>query len=140
LLNYRFWAELVVVSLLFYFCFSLVWFISSSPEGESELVSGFNIDYGAGGFGLIFVAEYARILFMRLLFCVIFGGCDLHSLFFYVRFFFIPCLFCVSLLFNMSIKMSSYLGTSITFQAKMYKKYYSYGPRETLQGIQNLMQ
>jgi NADH-ubiquinone oxidoreductase chain 1 len=41
-------------------------------EGESELVSGFNIEYGAGGFALIFLAEYASILFMRLLFCVIF--------------------------------------------------------------------
>jgi NADH-ubiquinone oxidoreductase chain 1 len=36
-------------------------------EGESELVSGFNIEYGAGGFALIFMAEYARILFLRLL-------------------------------------------------------------------------
>jgi NADH-ubiquinone oxidoreductase chain 1 len=31
-------------------------------EGESELVSGFNIEYGGGGFTLIFLAEYARIL------------------------------------------------------------------------------
>jgi NADH:ubiquinone oxidoreductase subunit H len=29
-------------------------------EGESELVSGFNIEYGAGGFALIFLAEYAK--------------------------------------------------------------------------------
>lgn len=36
-------------------------------EGESELVSGFNVEYGAGGFALIFIAEYARILFLRLL-------------------------------------------------------------------------
>ena len=34
-------------------------------EGESELVSGFNVEYGAGGFALIFIAEYARILFLR---------------------------------------------------------------------------
>jgi formate hydrogenlyase subunit 4 len=45
-----------------------------SAEGESELVSGFNIESGAGGFTLIFLAEYASILFMRLLFCVIFWG------------------------------------------------------------------
>ena len=32
-------------------------------EGESELVSGFNVEYGRGGFALIFMAEYARILF-----------------------------------------------------------------------------
>ena len=36
-------------------------------EGESELVSGFNIEYGAAGFALIFMAEYARILMLSLL-------------------------------------------------------------------------
>lgn len=36
-------------------------------EGERELVSGFNIEYGAGGFALIFMAEYASILFLSLL-------------------------------------------------------------------------
>lgn len=33
-------------------------------EGESELVSGFNIEYGAIGFTLIFIAEYSIILFL----------------------------------------------------------------------------
>ena len=37
-------------------------------EGESELVSGFNVEYGSGGFALIFMAEYARIYFLSLLF------------------------------------------------------------------------
>merc|ERR1719266_2007418 len=36
-------------------------------EGEPELVSGFNIEYGSGGFALIFIAEYARIYFLSLL-------------------------------------------------------------------------
>jgi NADH-ubiquinone oxidoreductase chain 1 len=40
-------------------------------EGESELVSGFNVEYGGGGFALIFLAEYASILFIRLLFYVV---------------------------------------------------------------------
>ena len=31
-------------------------------EGESELVSGFNIEYGAFGFALLFIAEYAVII------------------------------------------------------------------------------
>ena len=36
-------------------------------EGESELVSGFNIEYGAGEFAFLFIAEYGRILLMSLL-------------------------------------------------------------------------
>ena len=35
-------------------------------EGESELVSGFNVEYRAGGFALIFMAEYANIIIIRL--------------------------------------------------------------------------
>ena len=33
-------------------------------EGESELVSGFNIEYAAIGFAILFIAEYGRILFL----------------------------------------------------------------------------
>nr|CAD7857573.1 ND1 CDS [Olavius algarvensis]CAD7857586.1 ND1 CDS [Olavius algarvensis] len=36
-------------------------------EGESELVSGFNIEYSSSLFALIFMAEYMNILFMSLL-------------------------------------------------------------------------
>ena len=36
-------------------------------EGESELVSGFNVEYGSGGFALIFIAEYASIYFLRII-------------------------------------------------------------------------
>lgn len=41
-------------------------------EGESELVSGFNIEYGRVGFALLFIAEYGRIFFMSALFALIF--------------------------------------------------------------------
>ena len=41
-------------------------------EGESELVSGFNIEYGRLGFALIFIAEYARIFLIGLIFSFIF--------------------------------------------------------------------
>lgn len=34
-------------------------------EGESELVSGFNVEYARVGFALIFMAEYGRILLLR---------------------------------------------------------------------------
>ena len=43
-------------------------------EGESELVSGFNIEYGSGGFALIFIAEYARIYFLRSVSCFLILG------------------------------------------------------------------
>lgn len=43
-------------------------------EGESELVSGFNTEYRSGGFILIFLAEYARIVFISLIFRVLFLG------------------------------------------------------------------
>nr|YP_010125576.1 NADH dehydrogenase subunit 1 [Friesea propria]ABV02153.1 NADH dehydrogenase subunit 1 [Friesea propria] len=43
-------------------------------EGESELVSGFNIEYGSGGFALLFLAEYASIIFMSYLMVVMFLG------------------------------------------------------------------
>nr|YP_010693582.1 NADH dehydrogenase subunit 1 [Scolytoplatypus sinensis]WCB99773.1 NADH dehydrogenase subunit 1 [Scolytoplatypus sinensis] len=44
-------------------------------EGESELVSGFNIEYSSGGFAMLFLAEYSSILFMSLLSVFfVFGG------------------------------------------------------------------
>lgn len=49
-------------------------------EGESELVSGFNIEYGAGGFALIFIAEYGRILFMRAVTSAIVMGTRLSAI------------------------------------------------------------
>nr|UGS80372.1 NADH dehydrogenase subunit 1 [Kilauella sp. KispEL] len=52
-------------------------------EGESELVSGFNTEYSSGGFALIFLAEYASILFMSLIISVIFLGAKITSLSFF---------------------------------------------------------
>lgn len=43
-------------------------------EGESEIVSGFNIEYRAGGFALIFMAEYTNILFIRIISALLFFG------------------------------------------------------------------
>lgn len=52
-------------------------------EGERELVSGFNVEYRSGGFALIFLAEYSRILFIRMLFVLVFlGGYNLRLLFY----------------------------------------------------------
>nr|AOY39720.1 NADH dehydrogenase subunit 1 [Scolytinae sp. BMNH 1043001] len=54
-------------------------------EGESELVSGFNVEYSSGGFAMIFLAEYASILFMSMLSVVIFLGSDLYSMMFFLK-------------------------------------------------------
>jgi len=62
-------------------------------EGESELVSGFNVEYRRGGFALIFLAEYSRILFIRSIFRVIFLGGDMLSFFFFLKVTFISFLF-----------------------------------------------
>nr|YP_010239072.1 NADH dehydrogenase subunit 1 [Phrosinella nasuta]QTF74306.1 NADH dehydrogenase subunit 1 [Phrosinella nasuta] len=77
------------------FPMGLVWFSISLAEtnrtpfdfaeGESELVSGFNVEYSSGGFALIFLAEYSSILFMSMLFCLMFLGGDVFSLFFYLK-------------------------------------------------------
>nr|WAP91447.1 NADH dehydrogenase subunit 1 [Cirrothauma sp. LA-2022] len=81
LLKYQSFFWLVFVN---FFMF-LMWFSSSIAEthrapfdfaeGESELVSGFNIEYGGMGFALLFMAEYSNILFMSVLVvCLFFGG------------------------------------------------------------------
>nr|YP_086893.1 NADH dehydrogenase subunit 1 [Bipes tridactylus]AAT08542.1 NADH dehydrogenase subunit 1 [Bipes tridactylus] len=53
----------------------MMWYVSSLAEtnrapfdlteGESELVSGFNVEYSAGPFALFFLAEYSNILLMN---------------------------------------------------------------------------
>jgi NADH-ubiquinone oxidoreductase chain 1 len=52
-------------------------------EGESELVSGFNIEYSAGGFALIFISEYASILFISALYTVFFFRVQYYLLLFF---------------------------------------------------------
>nr|YP_010491894.1 NADH dehydrogenase subunit 1 [Hypospila bolinoides]UWM92680.1 NADH dehydrogenase subunit 1 [Hypospila bolinoides] len=62
-------------------------------EGESELVSGFNVEYSSGGFALIFLAEYSSILFMSLLFVMIYMGGYNLTIMFYLKLTFISFLF-----------------------------------------------
>nr|AYR05233.1 NADH dehydrogenase subunit 1 [Coleoptera sp. ACP-2013] len=80
-----------------------VWFVSSLAEtnrtpfdfaeGESELVSGFNVEYSSGGFALIFLSEYSSILFMSMLFCVMFLGSNLISFMFFLKMVFLSFCF-----------------------------------------------
>nr|WQT71047.1 NADH dehydrogenase subunit 1 [Abudefduf saxatilis] len=50
-------------------------------EGESELVSGFNVEYAGGPFALFFLAEYANILLMNTLSATLFLGASLSHTF-----------------------------------------------------------
>nr|YP_010954513.1 NADH dehydrogenase subunit 1 [Teredorus guangxiensis]WMV02069.1 NADH dehydrogenase subunit 1 [Teredorus guangxiensis] len=54
-------------------------------EGESELVSGFNVEYGGSGFALIFLAEYSMIIYMSFLMVIFFFGGDYSSLLFFFK-------------------------------------------------------
>nr|UBY46690.1 NADH dehydrogenase subunit 1 [Otus lettia] len=61
---------------------TMMWYISTLAEtnrapfdlteGESELVSGFNVEYAAGPFALFFLAEYANIMLMNALTTILF--------------------------------------------------------------------
>jgi len=53
-------------------------------EGESELVSGFNIEYGRVIFALIFIAEYARIIFIRFVFSLFFFSNSTNRIILYI--------------------------------------------------------
>lgn len=69
-----------------------MWFISTLAEtnrapfdlteGESEIVSGYKVEYAGGPFALFFIAEYAKIIFMKTLRVILFlgGGRPLSSI------------------------------------------------------------
>nr|YP_010507245.1 NADH dehydrogenase subunit 1 [Episcapha fortunii]UXF64396.1 NADH dehydrogenase subunit 1 [Episcapha fortunii] len=80
-----------------FLCFPLclMWLVTSLAEtnrtpfdfaeGESELVSGFNVEYSSGGFAMIFLSEYANILFMSLMCSLLFLGSMLMTLMFFMK-------------------------------------------------------
>nr|AEJ91477.1 NADH dehydrogenase subunit 1 [Dendrolagus dorianus]AIG23045.1 NADH dehydrogenase subunit 1 [Dendrolagus dorianus] len=67
---------------------AMMWYISTLAEtnrapfdlteGESELVSGFNVEYAAGPFAMFFLAEYANIMAMNAMTTILFLGSSLN--------------------------------------------------------------
>nr|ATU74751.1 NADH dehydrogenase subunit 1 [Coptotettix longjiangensis] len=90
---YNVWFILFMLPLFLCFYCSCLAETNRTPfdfaEGESELVSGFNVEFGGVGFALIFLAEYAMIIFMSFLIVLFFLGGDYNSLFFFVKLVFI---------------------------------------------------
>jgi NADH-ubiquinone oxidoreductase chain 1 len=74
------WYIIILIPLFLVFFISILAELNRSPidfiEGESELVSGFNIEYFRGGFALIFIAEYGIIIFFSYLLILIFIRVD----------------------------------------------------------------
>ena len=78
--------------IFFFYLLSVVWVVSciaeinrtpfDFAEGESELVSGFNVEYRAGGFALLFLGEYSIIILIRTVIVILFLGGNLNLFFF----------------------------------------------------------
>lgn len=94
LIEFYFFQQFIWILFLF-FPLRICWISSAiaetnrSPfdfsEGESELVSGFNVEYRGIGFAFIFLAEYARIIFIRMIFSLIFLGGKIDSIIFPIQ-------------------------------------------------------
>nr|AML26585.1 NADH dehydrogenase subunit 1 [Staphylinidae sp. BMNH 1274708] len=84
-----FWLVFFTLPLVYMWVISSLAETNRTPfdfaEGESELVSGFNIEYSGGGFALIFLAEYASILFMSMLCVMLFMGGNIWSFMFFMK-------------------------------------------------------
>lgn len=75
--NFNNYYNIIRVPMIIYFHVFFIWIVSilaetnrtpfDFAEGESELVSGFNTEYRGYQFALLFIAEYTRIIIVRIL-------------------------------------------------------------------------
>nr|YP_009227863.1 NADH dehydrogenase subunit 1 [Protobothrops kaulbacki]AIE11323.1 NADH dehydrogenase subunit 1 [Protobothrops kaulbacki]AUW55203.1 NADH dehydrogenase subunit 1 [Protobothrops kaulbacki] len=99
---------------------AMMWFISTlaetnrSPfdltEGESELVSGFNLEFSAGPFALLFLAEYTNILLMNTLSVMMFMNPGMSS----------PELFTINLMMKTMIMTTLFLWIRASYPRFRY--------------------
>nr|YP_010041657.1 NADH dehydrogenase subunit 1 [Scincella reevesii]QPB14665.1 NADH dehydrogenase subunit 1 [Scincella reevesii] len=99
---------------------AMMWFISTLAEtnrapfdlteGESELVSGFNVEYAAGPFALFFLAEYANILMMNTLTCILFLNPGLTN----------PNMFSMNLMLKTTMLTTLFLWTRASYPRFRY--------------------
>uniref|UniRef100_A0AAU6QCK1 NADH-ubiquinone oxidoreductase chain 1 n=1 Tax=Ophiothrix sp. TaxID=2909811 RepID=A0AAU6QCK1_9ECHI len=89
--NLGMFPDLSLYCFLFFpfFPLFLMWFISclaetnrapfDLTEGESELVSGYNVEFSGGPFALFFIGEYANIIFINVLSAILFFNLNVLS-------------------------------------------------------------
>ena len=104
-------------------CFPLfiTWFISSLAEtkrtpfdlaeGESELVSGYRVEYAGAPFALFFIGEYAKIIFINLITVVMFLGSQL---------FYISVIKIITIAFKTILLVFSFLWIRASFPRSRY--------------------
>ena len=76
--NHSIWFFIPLLPAGFMFFISCLAETNRAPfdltEGESELVSGYNVEYSSMSFALFFLAEYSHIIFTSFLFIILFMG------------------------------------------------------------------
>lgn len=84
--QYYLWYIIYLYPLFLVFFISVLAELNRRPidfiEGESELVSGFNVEYFRGRFVLIFLREYGMIIFFSFIIIYIFINVEFFSIYF----------------------------------------------------------